>query len=129
MSSAYPPFAVWSDYDHSSAVIIATTLCMFYWLASGIIQQGIVLAHNTRLTWADGIFTLSMVCELRLFFNVLELTEHQVAGIVQSALLLVACHFGFGKSVTHLQPDNIQQAKKARSPQQICTLTHDQIVL
>jgi len=75
MSSAYPPFAVWSDYDHSSAVIIATTLCMFYWLALGIIQQGIVLAHNTRLTWADGIFTLSMVCELCLFFNVHELTE------------------------------------------------------
>ena len=89
MSSGYPPFAVWSDYDHSSAVIIATTLCLFYWLALGIIQQGIVLAHSTRLSWPDGIFPLSMVCELRLFLDVHELTKHQVVGIVQSALFVV----------------------------------------
>jgi uncharacterized membrane protein YjgN (DUF898 family) len=96
---------------------------MFYWLALGVIQQGIVLAHNTRLTWAEGIFVLAMVCEIRLFFNFHELTEHQVAGIVQSALVLCACHFGFGKSATHLQPDKVEQAKKARLPQQICTLS------
>ena len=127
MSSGYPPFAVWSDYDHSSAVIIVTTICLFYWLALGIIQQGIVLAHNTRLSWGDGIFTLSMVCEFRLFLDVHELTKNQVVGIVQSALLLYACHSGFGKSATHLQPDRIQQAKKARLPQQICTLSHGQM--
>jgi hypothetical protein len=96
---------------------------MFYWLALGVIQQGIVLAHNTRLTWAERIFVLAMVCEICLILNFHELTEHQVAGIVQSALVLAACHFGFGKSVTHLQPE---QAKKARLPQHICTLSHGQ---
>ena len=115
MSTAYPPFAVWSDHDHSGPVIIATTLCMFYWLALGTIQQGIVLAHNTRLTLAEGIFILSMVCELCLLFNLHALTEHQVVGVVQSALVLCACHFGFGKSATHLQPDKVEQAKKASS--------------
>lgn len=39
-----------------------TTLSLFYWLALGIIQNGIVLAHNMRLTLAEGIFILSMVC-------------------------------------------------------------------
>lgn len=124
MTFNYPPFAVWSDHDHSGAVIIVTTLCLIYWLACGIISLGILLTHNTRLTWADGIFTSSMVSELHLSLNVHKLTKHQVIGIVQSTLVLCACHFGFGKSATLSRSDKISQAKKVRSPEQICMLNH-----
>ena len=60
-STSNPPFAIWSDKDHSGPVIIATTVCMFYWLIPGILQQIIALVHNIRFTWADGLFTVSMV--------------------------------------------------------------------
>lgn len=61
MSNA--PYAEWTDNDHSSVIIIVTTLCMFYWLMPGIIQQTLAFLQNIPYTWSDSFFSGSMVCK------------------------------------------------------------------
>jgi hypothetical protein len=60
MAIQYPPFAAWTENNHSGAVIIVTTLCMFYWLIPGVMQQAIFLARDLRFTYTGAMFILSM---------------------------------------------------------------------
>ena len=66
MATQYSPIAVWNDDDHSGPVIIATTLCLFYWLIPGIIQQALSLYRDPRFTDTGVTFALSMVRALHL---------------------------------------------------------------
>jgi len=75
MATQYPPVATWSDDDHSGPIIIVTTLCTFYWLIPGILQQTLSLAHDIRFTWAEGVFMLSMVRIFRLMQTSHHLTQ------------------------------------------------------
>lgn len=61
MATSYPPYAVWSDDDHSSAIIIVTTICLLYWLVPGIIQQGVSYSRSSRVSYSEGAFLASMV--------------------------------------------------------------------
>jgi len=56
-----PPFAVWSDDDHSGPILIVTTICLFYWLIPGIIQQWMTHPRDARFTYSEVTFILSMV--------------------------------------------------------------------
>lgn len=56
-----PPFTQWSDTDHAGPVIIVATLCLLYWMVAGAGQQILSLTSGLRFTWADGLFTFSMV--------------------------------------------------------------------
>ncbi|KAK4977546.1 hypothetical protein LTR42_001916 [Elasticomyces elasticus] len=95
MVTQYPPFAGWSDDDHSSAIIIVTALCLFYWLIPGVVQQGIFYSRGLRFTLGEATFIVSMG-----------------SGIVQSLLILVACHYGLGKSEHLLQPHDADLARR-----------------
>ena len=75
MATQYPPVAIWSADDRSGPIIIVTTLCMFYWLIPGILQQTLSLAHDIRFTWAEGVFMLSMVRTFRLMQPIRHLTS------------------------------------------------------
>ncbi|KAK4904965.1 hypothetical protein LTR49_025672 [Elasticomyces elasticus] len=95
MGPGYPPYAVWSNDDHSGPIIIVTTLCLIYWLILSLLQQAVSVAHGIRFTWADRVFSLGML-----------------TGSIQSILVLCACHSGFGKSELRRQSDKIEQARK-----------------
>lgn len=56
-----PPFATWSDTDHSGAVIIVTTICMVYWLVAGAVQQTLSIGSGMIFSWAESLFGVSIV--------------------------------------------------------------------
>lgn len=61
MAKSSPPFATWSETDHSGAIIIVTTLCLLYWFVAGAVQQVLSVAQGIRFSWADSLFTASLV--------------------------------------------------------------------
>ncbi len=56
LPSGSPPFASWTDFDHSSAVIIVIVLCMLYWVVAGILQQTLSFARGIRFPQRIGSF-------------------------------------------------------------------------
>ena len=56
-----PPFTKWSDNDHAGPLIIVTALSLVYWVVAGAGQQVLSITSGLRYTWADGLFTASMV--------------------------------------------------------------------
>ena len=60
----HPPFATWSETDHSGPVIITTTLCMIYWIIAGAVQQLLSWGQGIIFSWAEALFGVSMVISL-----------------------------------------------------------------
>lgn len=62
MGTQYTPLAVWNDDDHSSATIIITTICLFYWLIPGVLQQAAMISsRGLQFKWSEAIIVVSMV--------------------------------------------------------------------
>ncbi|KAK4890622.1 hypothetical protein LTR27_010661 [Elasticomyces elasticus] len=92
------PFAAWDVADHSGPIIIVTTLCLLYWFVACTVQQIFWYARGAVFTWAHSMLAASMV-----------------AGLVQSTLVLVACHNGLGKSSTVVPVGKLHTAQEVGS--------------
>ena len=110
------PFAAWEPDDHAGPIIIATTLCMLYYVLPGVLQQALSCAQSVPYTPADGLFSVSMVRRLAQSSRQLRANGTlQLCGITQSTLILAACHYGFGTSSSRVHDAaNLLTAKKVR---------------
>ncbi|KAK5162863.1 uncharacterized protein LTR77_011120 [Saxophila tyrrhenica] len=94
-TTSQPPYTKWSDTDHAGPVIIVTTLSLLYWVVAGAGQQLLSYSSGLRYTWADGLFSCSMIC-----------------GFIQSVLILVGAHYGLGKSSSVISRGDLSTAEE-----------------
>ena len=116
MGIGHPPLTKWSDTDHSGPLVIATVLGLIYWLAPGVGQQAISFVQSSSFSWADGLYTGSMVgcARINASTHATNKVVIQGMGLAQALLLLVACSQGLGRSASVLNDGKVVDALRVR---------------